>query len=736
MTPDLAHLLPCPGPVWGSYPLRPAHDTTPPRRAPHLGATNARLRRIAADAGRHECHWQPRDLGALRALLRRDGLVDAHIARALGVVSVVATHVLGWTPRPGQRFAAAALLDGRLAEMATGEGKTLAVALAAGVAALAGIPVHVVTANPYLAARDAARLQPFFSALGLRATALREGETDAERRAAYAHDVVYATAKELAFDFLRDRQATQDAGPAGRVARELALAQAAPPLMRGLCMALLDEADSILLDEADVPLILSRAAPHAARRAFLWQALAVARRLVRDADFELHGGHGEEADLVVLTAAGEERLAALAPALGGPWLRPRYRREVVTIALAALHVYRRDEHYIVRDGRVELLDAVTGRVADGRVWGRGLHTVVALKENASPPPETDTVAQTSFQRFFQRYWRLCGLSGTLREARAEMRAVYGLPVVRVAPHRASRCRGLPPRRFADAASLHAAVVARAFEMRAAGRPILIGTDSVAASLEISAALAAHGIAHEVLNALNDAAEAAIVARAGTAGRVTVATRMAGRGTDIVLDDTARAAGGLHVLSCQDNPSGRLDRQLAGRAARGGDPGSTEAWRLAGPGSGLGSGHRPDPRPDPSDEHANVDTPASKAGEIRTSAQTAGLGSGHGPDPSDEHANVDSPASKAGEIRTSAQAARGGALAASASEGAADIDRPLVPTDAGCPPSPITLALDRLAHLRHRLAQGREEARRAAARAQLMRQELQWEQRLAFAGPSD
>jgi preprotein translocase subunit SecA len=577
---DVARVLPVPGPVWGAYPLRPAQDAAPPWRRPSWWPAAARCRRVATAAAGHADAWRrlgsagrATALQSLRRRLRRDGLQGDAAAQALGVAAANAETALGWTPRATQLLAAAAMLDNRMAEMATGEGKTLAIALAAAVAALAGVPVHVVTANDYLAARDALRLAPLFAALGLRSATLAGAAGDDARRAAYAHDIVYATAKDLAFDFLRDRQSAAPEQACERLAAGLSGRPAPPPLMRGLCMALLDEADSILLDEAEVPLILSRAAPQAARRAFLWQALALARRLEPGRDFVLH-----RADRVAtLTAAGEERLGPLAEPLGGPWRRARYRREVVLVALAGLHAYRRNEHYLVRDGAVELLDEVTGRVAVGRVWSRGLHTVVALKEGLSPPPETETIAQTTFQRFFQRYWRLCGISGTLREARGELRAVYGNGVLRIPLHRPCRRRDLPGRQFDGADAMWDAVAARVAELQAAGRPVLVGTDSVADSQRLSERLQRQGTAHRVLNALHDAEEAAIVAAAGCAGQVTVATRMAGRGTDIVLDAQALAAGGLHVLSCQENPSRRLDRQLAGRAGRHGDPGSTEAW---------------------------------------------------------------------------------------------------------------------------------------------------------------
>jgi len=597
----LSQILPVPGPVWGSYPTRADDDRAPPWRAPQLHSALSQCRRIATQAAAHAQAWRQLDglqrqqaLGALRLQLRRDGLRSDAVARALGAAAGCAAETLQLTPRPVQLIAAAALLDNRMAEMATGEGKTLAVGLAAAVAALAGLPVHVLTANSYLAARDAQRLAPLFQALGLRVAAIAPDSPEAARRAAYALPIVYATAKDVAFDQLRDHQAAAGRTPlqaaAARLAKRMGQAERAgpagveppQPLLRGLCMALLDEADSILLDEAEVPLVLSHAVAHAARRAFLWQALSLARLLVAGVDFSVQAADRS----ATLLAAGEERLASLAQHLGGPWQRPRYRREALQVALVALHVLKRDLHYVVTADKIELLDPITGRIAAGRVWSRGLHTVVALKEGLAAPPETETLAQTTFQRFFRRYWRLGGISGTLWEARAELRAVYGTDVVRVPLHRPCLRRTLAARHFGSADVRWAAVAEQAATLQATGRPLLVGTDSVADSLLLSAQLQTRGIAHSVLNALNHAQEADIVAAAGCAGAVTVATRMAGRGTDIELDSAARAAGGLHVLCCQDNASARLDRQLAGRAARHGDPGSVAFWPLQSPSPSL------------------------------------------------------------------------------------------------------------------------------------------------------
>ena len=467
---ELAHLLPRPGPLWGAYPIRAPDDAAPPRRALRWRSARAQGQAVARHAQAQVARWERMDLaeraGALAALrtnLRREGLHGTALSQALGAAAAVAAQTLGLTPRPGQLLAAALMLDSRMAEMATGEGKTLGLALAAGVAALAGVPVHVVTANEYLARRDAQWLAPFYQALGLRSGALSGVREDAAKRTIYGHDIVYATAKELAFDFLRDHQALGARPELEQIALNMAGAGTPQPLMRGLCMALLDEADSILLDEAEVPLILSRNVPHPARRAFLWQALALARQLQAGRDFTLH--HSDR--MAALTPIGEENLAALVCGLGGPWQRPRYRREAVVIALAGLHVFHCNQHYLVRDGAIELLDEVTGRVAQGRVWSRGLHTVVALKEGLSPPAETETVAQITFQRFFQRYWRLGGISGTLREAAGELREVYGVGVATVPLHQPCLRRELTPRRFADPDALFAAVAERAQNLSAA-----------------------------------------------------------------------------------------------------------------------------------------------------------------------------------------------------------------------------------------------------------------------------
>ena len=506
-----------------------------------------------------------------------------HVEQAVALAAEAARRSLGKTAYDGQLIAALHLLDERLVEMATGEGKSLATAIAAAAAALSGMPVHVITANDYLVQRDADVFRPLFKRLDLHVAAVVAPHGADERRLAYAHNVVYVTAKELVFDYLRDRTLRQS-GRSALQQRVTALGAAATsgPLLRGLCMALIDEADSVLIDEALMPLILSRETSDATGRAYRWQVWALSGKLAEGADFTLH----PTARQAMLTDAGRARIADMAQTLAPLWRSTRHREHAICTALVARHLYARDRDYIVQSAkdargrpadRIVIVDAVSGRLSEGRRWSQGLHAMVAIKEGCKPEPELETLSQITYQRFFRRYHRLAGLSGTLSESRAELRTLYGLQIVAVAPR-------LPPRRqiggtrvFATAAERWAAVARRCQELMAHGRPVLVGTDSVADSQDLSIVLTAAGLPHTVLNAHYDADEAAIVARAGEAGRITVATNMAGRGTDIDVGPQVRAAGGLHVLCCQLNPSRRIDRQLLGRAARQGQPGSAETW---------------------------------------------------------------------------------------------------------------------------------------------------------------
>jgi preprotein translocase subunit SecA len=492
-------------------------------------------------------------LRALRAELGLQGLVGPVLEQALGFVLAASRGVLGVQCFNTQLQAARILLSNRLAEMATGEGKTHAVMLAAATAALAGVPVHVITANPYLAARDAAALAPLYQTLGLTVAAVLPAQADEHRRQAWGADVAYTTARDLVFDYLRDRQR----------------AEGAVPLLRGLCMALIDEADSVLLDEAATPFVLAEEAHDAPTLRRLRAALAAARRLQAG----VHYTTQPAVCRAQLTAAGLQAC----PVDAGPgrdplWAHDHHRRELVETALAALHLVHNQVHYLIQAGRVEIIDPTTGRITPGRRWSQGLHQLIELSQGLAPSPEQRTTAQLSFQRFFPRYWRLAGTSGTLSESRAELLRTYGLVVQSVPLRQPCQRRAGCWHLWADDHLRWAAVARAVAAAHGVGRPVLVGCDSLADADRLCAMLTTLGLRHQRLDARQDAHEAQCVARAGSLGAITVATRLAGRGTDIRLGLGVTELGGLLIIDAQANGSPRVDRQLHGRCARGGEPG--------------------------------------------------------------------------------------------------------------------------------------------------------------------
>jgi preprotein translocase subunit SecA len=516
-----------------------------------------------------------------RALLRRHGLAEAAVAPTLALLRETARRTLGQRPYDVQLMGAWALLQGRLAEMATGEGKSLTAALAVACAALARKPAHLVTVNDYLATRDAQALAPFYAALGLRVGTVVQGQDPDARRAAYRCDITYCSNKEFAFDYLKDRVTLACGG--GRLpmaVAALAGARPAPLLLRGLHFVIVDEADSVFVDEARTPLILSAHVDDADQRALGQRcgvALALAAQMVAELHYRLYPAERR----VWLTPAGEAALAELAPALAGEapdavWASARGRREQVLQALSATLLYQRDQHYLVAEGKVVIVDEATGRVMPDRSWEAGLHQMIEAKEGVELTPRRVTLARITYQRLFRRCLLLAGMTGTGHEVAGELWQVYRLRTVAIPLHRPSRRAMRPPRLLADAGAKWAAVVAVVREEALGrGRPVLIGTRSVEASEQLSRVLGAAGLAHALLNARQDADEAALIAEAGQPARVTVATNMAGRGTDIRLGEGVAAAGGLHVILTECHASARIDRQLFGRGARQGDAGSAE-----------------------------------------------------------------------------------------------------------------------------------------------------------------
>ena len=587
-------LLPVPGALQGRYPQRPlasgdAVDRMLRRMTAALPEAFGRRRRARFVAAVRHARTQAPPFGCaafdtwirtVRAGVGRDGLTDDALAPAMAAATIACHHVLGLDPFDTQIITARVMLDARLAEMATGEGKTVAALLAAASAAMAGIPVHLMTANDYLAARDAAELAPVYAALGLRVACLDTDASPQARRDAYRADVTYGTAREFIFDYLRDRLAGVGVGSGlrGRLRVHAAVPGAAPgaatsgPVMRGLCLALIDEADSVLIDEARTPLIISSDVDDAQGRELYAQALALAASL----DSHQHYLLRRQERSIELSDAGRVTVAEFARGLPGLWRIPRAREELVEQGLSALHLFQLDRHYLIVDGKLQIVDEYTGRVMADRSWERGLQQMIEVKEGLALSKRRDTISRITYQRFFRRYLCLAGMTGTAIEVAPEMCSVYALEVLPIPPHRPLRRRDLGQRVFLDSERRWAAVVERAAAMRADGRAVLIGTRSVAASELASQRLLAAGLPHAVLNARQDAGEAAIIAQAGQPGRITVATNMAGRGTDIVLSTAVRQAGGLHVILSEYHDAARIDRQLFGRAGRQGDPGSCEA----------------------------------------------------------------------------------------------------------------------------------------------------------------
>jgi preprotein translocase subunit SecA len=507
--------------------------------------------------------------------MRRQGLRDDLLVESFAIVRESAERTLGLRPFDVQIMGGWALIRGMVAEMETGEGKTLTATLPACTAALAGIPVHVITVNDYLVERDAEAMRPLYEFLGLSVGTILESLGPDERRVEYSRDIVYCTNKQVAFDYLKDRVLLGQ--KRGRMQLELEHLYAEAPrarrlLLRGLCFAIVDEADSVLIDEAQTPLILSASHDEPAQNGVYEEALGFAAKFVADVDFEVDRFHR----VVEVTEAGRSKIAELAEGYGGPWVSAKFRAELVAKALSALHCFVRDEHYLVTDGKVQIIDEFTGRVMADRSWEHGLHQMIEVKEGCEATSRRKTLARISYQRFFRRYLRLAGMTGTVRSAAAEMWSVYGLKVARIPTNRPGRRTLERDRMVSRADSKWEAIAARVRELREAGRPVLVGTRSVASSELLSAALTATGLDHVVLNARQDDEEAEIVARAGQPGKITVATNMAGRGTDIKLGPGVAENGGLFVLAAERNEAARIDRQLFGRCGRQGDPGGAQA----------------------------------------------------------------------------------------------------------------------------------------------------------------
>jgi preprotein translocase subunit SecA len=511
----------------------------------------------------------------LRRRLKGEGFQRDLVARSFGLVREIARRTLNMRHLDVQLLGGLAMLNGMVAEMETGEGKTLTATLPACAMAFSGVPVHIITVNDYLAGRDAEWMGPIYRALGLTVGTIRHGIDPGARRAAYRCDITYCTNKEVAFDYLRDRIILWDRPSPIRLRLEKLYGDNSRTnqlVMRGLHYAIVDEADSVLVDEARTPLIISAEADGIYRPDVYLFALAAARNLVREKDFKIPASERR----IVLTASGKKHISGHDWSETGASINARQREELVRQALVALYLFELDKHYLVQDEKVRIIDEYTGRLMADRSWERGLHQLIEAKENCEITQRRETRARISYQRFFRRYLALAGMTGTAREVAGELWSIYRLRVVNIPTNRPVRRRILADRIFATAGRKWRAVVKTVEDLNRRGRPLLVGTRSVESSEHLSRLLDQAGLSHAVLNARHDGEEAQIIARAGEKNRITVATNMAGRGTDIRLAPGIAELGGLHVIATERHDARRIDRQLFGRCGRQGDPGSCEA----------------------------------------------------------------------------------------------------------------------------------------------------------------
>ncbi|MFZ8887152.1 MAG: preprotein translocase subunit SecA [Steroidobacteraceae bacterium] len=541
---------------------------------------------------------------ALRKRLADGAAIDELLPEAFAVVREAATRALGMTHFDVQLIGGTTLHQGKIAEMRTGEGKTLMATLPVYLNALSGKGVHVVTVNEYLAQRDAEWMAPVYRFLGLSVGVIRSGQTPAEKREAYACDITYGTNNEFGFDYLRDNLAFR----------------LEDRVQRGLHYAIVDEVDSILIDEARTPLIISGPAEESTE--LYLKVNELAPRFSRQAEEEGEGDFfvDEKSRQIHLSETGFEKAETLLQEAGllaeGDSLYDAGGIRLMhhlNAALRAHHLYNRDVEYIVRNGEVIIVDEFTGRTMPGRRWSDGLHQAVEAKERVKVREENQTIASITFQNFFRLYGKLAGMTGTADTEAFEFQQIYGLEVVVIPTHRPMVRKDLPDLVYLTQQDKFQAILDDIRDCMERKQPVLVGTTSIETSELLSRELDKQGIVHQVLNAKQHEREAQVIAQAGRPGTVTIATNMAGRGTDIVLggnvekqvehvraeeglDEAAREtriqtlreewaqlhqtvveAGGLHIIGTERHESRRIDNQLRGRSGRQGDPGSSRFY---------------------------------------------------------------------------------------------------------------------------------------------------------------
>ena len=521
--------------------------------------------RAAPQSGGNEHHIRAfQKLGDL-VLALLDGLLEA------------AERTLGLRPYPAQVMCAMALDQGYLTEMATGEGKTLAACLPAILAAWTGRPCHIVTVNDYLGDRDASEMGPLYSFCGVSVGCVTGQMSPEERSLNYQKGVVYTTSKELVADFLRDRlRFGSFQHSTRRLIRQILRPSSSGfegVVMRGMDTAIVDEADSVLIDEAVTPLIISRVQENRPLTEAFQTGYRIAESLVLGVDYHVNLKYRE----IRLTDRALKKIRAHSESLPGIWRGSSRSKELIQQALTAKEFYHRDKQYVVQEDKVVIVDEFTGRLMPNRTWRHGLHQAVETREGVEVSNPSETLARLSFQRFFRFFRKLSGMTGTAEEAASEFWNNYGLPVLSIPTHKPCVRQVLPDAVFSNTEKKWQAIAEEIVRCQKTGRPVLVGTRSVKASERLAALLDARGLEFNLLNAVHHKEEARIVAAAGEQGKITIATNMAGRGTDIKLGRGLAELGGLHVIASERHESRRIDRQLLGRCARQGDPGTAQVF---------------------------------------------------------------------------------------------------------------------------------------------------------------
>lgn len=526
-------------------------------------------------AAGHLCACSDAELQQKASLLRVDGnsMEDHLTSFALALEAI--RRVLRIELYDVQLQAGLALLRGSIAQVQTGEGKTLVAALAAIGHVLAGRTTHVMTVNSYLAERDYRLLAPIYQLLGLSVGWIDSSMSFAQKQQAYRCDVVYGPGYEFGFDYLRDRisdkpNANRKLGDRIRERLRGEEANASQILQGPLCAAIVDEADSVMLDEATTPLLISEGGQQPAANAHVYhEACRLANQLERDRDFKL-SNDGLDWTQLGKTAISQPS-SEIAHGLNRSWMI------YVQQALRALHYLHRDVHYVVEHGQIQIVDQQTGRIFTERSWSEGLQQAVEAKEGLVVTAENQVIAKITRQRYLRLYPFLSGLTGTAEGSLHELKDIFGLDVAVIPTHRTSQRLVLAPQIFSDRNELEKAVVEEVRFRQRQGQPVLIGTTSIRSTERLADLLERSGIAYQSLTGRQDADEASVIAQAGQRGTITIATNMAGRGTDIHIDPDVRSLGGLHVMVTELNESARVERQLIGRAARQGDPGSSQVF---------------------------------------------------------------------------------------------------------------------------------------------------------------